>query len=99
MFDITAEDIIKVGSTYLSSKDPLEIAMWPSKEKRRYILITLVASLFEKDRIYDEKDVTAVIAPVWHDHVTVRRYLVDYRFLARTADGSRYWVPEHKDLS
>jgi hypothetical protein len=64
---------------------------WPRKQKDKLVLLRLVAGLFERGRRYSEREVNAVLGPVWPDHVTIRRYLIEYRFLDRKSDCSEYW--------
>jgi hypothetical protein len=65
---------------------------WPKKQKDKLVLLRLIAGLFERGRRYSEKEVNAVLGPVWSDHVTIRRYLIEYRFLGRKSDCSEYWL-------
>ena len=62
----------------------------PAREKSKWILVAAVSRIFENDREYTEKEIMAILKPINPDPVMVRRYLVDYRFLWRTKDGSRY---------
>jgi DNA-binding CsgD family transcriptional regulator len=63
---------------------------WPKKQKEKLVLLRVIAGLFQEGRRYTEKEVNAVLAPVWPDHVTIRRYLIEYRFLDRKTDCSEY---------
>lgn len=73
-----------------------KIKIWPSKlDKKKEILIYL-ATKFENDRVYTEKQVNAIIID-WHtfgDYFMLRRGLVDYGFILRTTNGSKYWKSE-----
>jgi len=69
----------------------LAISNWPKKQKEKLVLLKRVAELFEPGRRYSEAEVNAILSPVWYDHVTIRRYLIEYRFLERKPDGSEYW--------
>jgi DNA-binding CsgD family transcriptional regulator len=64
---------------------------WPKKQKDKLVLLRLVAGLFQEERRYTEKEVNAILTPVWPEHVTLRRYLMKYRFLDRKTDCSEYW--------
>jgi DNA-binding CsgD family transcriptional regulator len=64
---------------------------WPKKQKDKLVLLRRIAGLFQEGRRYTEKEVNAILAPVWPDHVTIRRYLIEYRFLDRETDCSEYW--------
>jgi len=69
------------------------ITMWPAKRQAQNLLLSYLASKFEHDREYTERDVNELLMQ-WHtyqDHVTLRRALYDARLLDRTPDGARYW--------
>ncbi len=68
------------------------IEQFPKKEKRKLVLLHRVSKLFEKDKKYSEKEVNEKLKKVAADHVTIRRYLIDYGFLERQKDGSEYWL-------
>jgi len=75
-------------------KDGLDgpLLSFPKREKRKVAVLTHIAGRFERDRNYSEKEVNAILESVYDDYVTVRRYLIEYGFLDRDRDGSRYWV-------
>lgn len=64
----------------------------PTKEKKRLILFRKLMERFLPDKYYTEKQVNETIATMFDDHVTVRRYLIEYGMLGRTIDGEKYWV-------
>ena len=67
---------------------------WPLKKREaRDIILTYLASQFEVERSYTEKEVNELLSHyiVFNDPATVRRALCDYSYLQRTRDGSRYW--------
>lgn len=86
---ITEEEAAKVMQNFF--KDGRLIA-FPAREKRKAIVLMFFARCFEPGRIYSEKEVNAVIEEVYDDHVTIRRYLVEYGYLCREKDGSKYWL-------
>jgi hypothetical protein len=47
---------------------------------------------FENERKYEEKEINQILGAVYHDHVLLRRYLIEYGFLDRKPDGSQYWL-------
>ena len=70
------------------------VVSWPLKKREaREIILGYLASLFEVERSYTEKEVNALLSRyiVFNDPATVRRTLCDYSFLNREKDGSRYW--------
>jgi hypothetical protein len=66
------------------------ITALPTKRTRRRLLLDQVAQAFEPGRRYPESAVDEVLKAIFDDHCTLRRYLVDEAFLARTAAGT-YW--------
>ena len=46
---------------------------------------------FKPEVQYTEKQINTMLKRIWHDHVYLRRALIEYGFLERTADGSAYW--------
>lgn len=67
------------------------IVLWPKKQKDKLVILNRLSGLFEAGRTYSEPEVNAVLMPVHDDYVTIRRYLIEYNFLDRKADGSAYW--------
>ena len=73
---------------------------FPRGGRDREILIKSIMLLLPSDRTYAEGEINALlqawnreVAPaIDSDHVTLRRLLVDYGHLERTADGRRYRV-------
>ena len=61
----------------------------PTKRTKRLDLLDHLAQRFDPGRRYTEREVNALLVEVSEDYVTLRRYLVDERFLDR-ADGE-YW--------
>jgi Fe2+ or Zn2+ uptake regulation protein len=74
---------------------------WPARERDRLAVLEYVAEQFAPGQEYSEKEVNALIIqqvrPHARDHVTMRRDLVDYQFLRRASDGSRYWRNTERD--
>lgn len=67
---------------------------FPAKEKYKLVILRELASDFEKNRKYDEKEVNEIIKNRYPDFVTIRRYLIEYGFMERKPDGSEYWLKE-----
>ena len=73
---------------------------FPRRPRDREILMKSVVMLMDSSLTYSEKEVNQVlqgwareVAPaIDSDHVTLRRLLVDYGLLERTADGRKYRV-------
>jgi len=73
---------------------------FPRKQRDRQILMKSILMLMDSSRTYTEPEINELlqtwnreVAPaIRTDHVTVRRLLVDYGHLERTADGRAYRV-------
>ncbi len=73
---------------------------FPRKRRDREILLKSIVLSLDSSRTYREREINAAlqawsrdIAPaIAVDHVTLRRTLVDYGQLERTADGASYRV-------
>jgi len=75
-----------------SSLEPLTLKVFPAKEKKKIIVLAMIAEKFEKARKYDEKEVNRILKGIYDDFATVRRYLIEYGFMQRTTDCSEYWL-------
>lgn len=77
---------------YLDAKGQLK--QYPSKQRLQKIAMIFLASKFEAERIYSEKEVNAVIdnACNFLNASGIRRDLITNKFLNRKTDGSQYWL-------
>ncbi|WP_346937618.1 DUF2087 domain-containing protein [uncultured Clostridium sp.] len=69
------------------------IKIWPKKKEVKIEILKYLATKFEYDYLYSEKEVNNIIIN-WHtfeDYFLLRRGLIDYKFLCRKKDGSEYW--------
>jgi hypothetical protein len=74
--------------------DTGKIVQLPVPNKTKIPVLAYLASKFEEERIYNEKEVNEMIN-AWHtfgDYFILRRLLIDYRFLDRTSNGAKYWL-------
>ena len=67
------------------------LARFPLKEKAKVAILEHVSGFFEPGRTYTEKEVNSLVASIAEDDVKIRRYLVEYGYMDRRADGSAYW--------
>ena len=73
---------------------------WPKQGEDQMVLMGAAALGLDAARRYTEKELNADLAgwlerfsrPGGLDYVTLRRYLIDFRFVDRESDGSAYWV-------
>ena len=68
-----------------------KLRVFPVKEEKRKALLPRFSDLFEPDREYMEAEVKKIIKTIYGDDSIIRRYLVDYGYLSRTNDGSKYY--------
>lgn len=88
-YAITEAEREKVIKTYF--KDGV-MTLLPRKEKKKIILLSYIARKFKSNEKYTEGQVNEILKEVFHDYVTIRRYLIQYGFLDRKNDCSSYWV-------
>lgn len=91
-FAITEPEKEKLIGKYFENNGEGALLEWPSREKRKVVVVQQLAKRFEAGRRYTEKEVNEVLQAAYHDYVTLRRYLIEYGFMDRTRDGSAYWV-------
>jgi hypothetical protein len=91
-FAITAEENAKILASCLPNGPDGPLAIFPAKEKKRLAVLRHIVKYFDPAAQYAEKEVNAVLKRFYDDYVLLRRYLIDYGFMDRTTDGSKYWV-------
>lgn len=91
-YGITESEREKVLQTYFKNGLDGEMDIFPSKEKRKIIVLKHILKRFDQDKKYSEKEVNDIIKTAHDDYVTVRRYFIEYGFMDRNSDGSQYWV-------
>jgi len=67
----------------------------PAQRKKRDVLLRYLVRRFDEGKKYPEKEVNLIIADVHDDFATLRRELVDGRFMAR--ENGVYWRIEDPD--
>ena len=88
-YAITEEEYGKVIATYFRDG---RLTNMPARQKRKLMILRHIAETFAADTQYSEPEVNDKLAGFFSDYVSLRRYLIEYGFLERTRDGSRYWV-------
>lgn len=89
-FNVTDEEKKKIIASYIDETGALK--NYPSKEKRKIIVLEAISLNFVKDKIYSEKEVNRVLKRIYEDYATLRRALIEYGFLDRSNDCKEYWV-------
>lgn len=91
---ITGQERERILKNAFAGLDPPVLKTFPPKEKKKIVILTVIASQFQKGRHYTEAEVNRILKPIFGDFVTIRRYLIAYGFMARTRSGSEYWLTE-----
>lgn len=91
-FYATEEEKLKVLSNYFKNGFDGPLQTFPSKEKRKIIVIQHILKRFDQNKQYSEKEINETIKEVYHDFATIRRCMIDYGFLQRSKDGRIYWM-------
>lgn len=89
-FNISDEEKRKIINIYMDDKGALK--NYPTKEKRKIIVLEEIAKNFSPKKKYSEKEINTLLKRIYEDYVTLRRALIEYGFLERTNNGSTYWV-------
>ena len=63
----------------------------PARYAKKHAVMLRFLPLFEPGRVYSDREVRELIAPIWPDYAQVRRFLCDMGLLQRTTDGRSYW--------
>ena len=90
-FEISKEEEEKEIRNAFSSLQPLKLKHIPARQKRKYIVLKVIATEFVQGQQYTESQVNEILAGIHEDYGSIRRYLIDYKLLKRTTDGSCYW--------
>jgi len=83
------DDVRKVLKTYLNADGT--IRQLPQEGKKMLIILHFILDAFSFDTNYTEKEVNTVLRRFHTDTATLRRNLIDYGFMAREGDGTKYW--------
>lgn len=89
-FTTKAEEEHTLTSMF-TSLEPLKLATFPAKEKKKIIVLRKIVEQFKDDKRYSEKEVNEILKDIYDDFATIRRYLIEYGFMERTNDCKHYW--------
>lgn len=87
---ITTAEAREIEEKHLDRSSGIKVLKFPRKEKAKLVILKVLAGLFEKGRVYSDKEVTELLKPVFADVATIRRYLVEYKFIFRDDAGREY---------
>ncbi len=91
-YEITEAEAKKIIHAAFTSLEPLQLKVFPVKQKKKLVILRLIAEQFEKNKKYTEKEVNSILTGIYDDFVSIRRYLIEYGFMDRVNDGSAYWL-------
>lgn len=83
----------KIINNYFRADGSLK--MIPTQKKKIKAISQYLCEAFNLHVDYSEKEVNAILSRYHPDTTTLRRYLIDFGFLARKRDGTRYWRLEN----
>lgn len=67
------------------------IREFPTGLKRMLVIVRCALKAIEPGRRYTEREINDALQRLHPDSATLRRWLVDYGYLAREKDGRAYW--------
>ena len=91
-YAVTTEEQEKILEKYFLQGLNGPLNKFPPKEKQRLVVLRAIANRLDLNRNYTEKELNHILKEIYDDYVLIRRYLIEYAFLERKADGSSYWV-------
>jgi hypothetical protein len=83
------EDVRKVLKAYLNADGTIK--QIPQEGKKLLIILNYMLEAFAFDVTYTEKEVNTILRRFHIDTASLRRAYIDYGYLARESDGSKYW--------
>lgn len=91
-YAVTDEEQTKILKKYFSNGVSGPLNKFPPTEKQRMIVLRAIAGRLDENIKYNEKELNTILKEIYNDYVLIRRYLIEYAFIDRKADGSAYWV-------
>jgi len=91
-YNITDKEKADTIANYMDENGGLK--NFPSKAKKKIIVLEEITKNFSKGKTYSEKEVNRILKRIYEDNATIRRALIEYGFFERTDDCSSYWIKE-----
>lgn len=90
-YTITTKEREKTIQTYMNGDGTIK--QFPSKEKKKIIILGEIIKHFKESKTYDEKEVNLILKGLFEeDYPTLRRALIEYGFMERSIDCKSYKV-------
>jgi hypothetical protein len=93
-YNVTQEEKEKILHKYFPNGTGGSLTTFNLKEKHKLIILREISNRFVRQQIYTENEINEILKEVYADHVTLRRYMIEYGFMDRKDDGSQYWLKE-----
>lgn len=91
-YNITQKESEEVLKRNFPNGTDGKLKTFSMREKHKLVILRELSKRFQTERVYNEKEVNEILVEAFDDYVTLRRYLIEYGFLDRKADGSQYWL-------
>ncbi|MBN2048759.1 MAG: metalloregulator ArsR/SmtB family transcription factor [Anaerolineaceae bacterium] len=83
----------KIVKNYSNPDGTLKLI--PYQRKKFQAILDYILPEFTPGQHYSEQEVNDRLAKYHEDYAYLRRGMIEYRYLDRTADGTDYWRPEN----
>lgn len=93
-YKVTEDENDKILGKYFPDGPRGPLKTFYMKEKNKLVVLKQIAKHFEPNRNYTEKEVNEILKKVYEDFATIRRYLIEYGFMDRKLDCSKYWLKD-----
>ena len=94
-YNVTKEESQKILEKYFHEGIDGALKTFDMKEKCKLVVLREITKRFEAKKLYNEKEVNAILKTAYDDFVTLRRYLIEYGFMDRKKDGNQYWLKDN----
>lgn len=91
-YEVTNSEQDQIIKTYFDTFEPLKLKSFPTKEKRKIVVLRKISTIFQPGKKYSEIQINNILKEVYADIATLRRYLIEYGFMERTKDCKEYWL-------
>ncbi|MGL4762271.1 MAG: DUF2087 domain-containing protein [Sarcina sp.] len=91
-YNITDKEREATIKTHMDETKALK--SYPTKAKKKIIILGEIVKNFSVGRTYTEKEINIELKRIFADYATLRRALIEYGFIERSNDCSKYWVKE-----
>lgn len=89
---VTQEEREHILQTSFITLNPLKLKAFSPKEKKKVVILSKIIEQFKHGKEYSEKEVNEILLSIYEDFVTIRRYLIEYGFMRRNKECTKYWL-------